>query len=362
MGRETFSDEARTMVHIWRGLGEVPGDFGPAAVTIGNFDGVHRGHQQVLAQLARTASETGSKTVAVTFDPHPAQVHRPDTAPDLIMGIEDRIAALGAYGLDAILVLHYTLEFAQQTPEEFVRNVLVEGLRTRSVVVGHDVRFGRGNSGDLTTMQELGARYGFEVVVVKEFKEKDPAAAGRSGVTAGVDPDSAYGGDADDDEGQRRCSSTWVREALDRGDVHTAAEILGRPHTLHGEVVHGASRGRELGFPTANLAHEAIGHVPADGIYAGWLIDESGSRWPAAISVGSNPTFIGVARQVEAHVIDRPDEAPEDFDLYGQKVLVEFVERLRGMVAYRGPEALIEQMKIDVDQTRRILAGAEHRA
>ena len=338
------------MVHIWRGLDEVPGDFGPAAVTIGNFDGVHRGHQQVLAQLARTASETGSKTVAVTFDPHPAQVHRPDTAPDLIMGIDDRIAALAAYGLDAILVLHYTLEFAQQTAEEFVRNVLVAGLHTRSVVVGHDVRFGRGNSGDLTTMQELGARYGFEVVVVKEFKEKDPA---------GVVPGSI---EADDDEGQRRCSSTWVREALDRGDVHTAAEILGRPHTLHGEVVHGASRGRELGFPTANLAHEAIGHVPADGIYAGWLIYESGSRWPAAISVGSNPTFIGVARQVEAHVIDRPDEAPEDFDLYGQKVLVEFVERLRGMVAYRGPEALIEQMKIDVDQTRRILAGVEHRA
>ena len=340
------------MVHIWRGLDEVPNDFGPAAVTIGNFDGVHRGHQQVLAQLARSAQETGSKTVAVTFDPHPAQVHRPDTAPDLIMGIEDRLAALAAFGLDAVLVLHYTLEFAQQTAEEFVRNVLVDGLHTSTIVVGHDVRFGRGNAGDLSTMQELGQRYGFQVVVVKEFKEKDPTApAAPADSTA-----------ANDDDGQRRCSSTWVREALDRGDVHTAAEILGRPHALHGEVVHGAARGRALGFPTANLAHDAIGHVPADGIYAGWLIDEAGTQWPAAISVGSNPTFIGVARQVEAHVIDRPDEAPEAFDLYGQKVVVEFVERLRGMVAYRGPEALVEQMKIDVDQARRLLAEAEHRA
>jgi riboflavin kinase/FMN adenylyltransferase len=330
------------MVQIWRGLDEVPSDFGPTAVTIGNFDGVHRGHQQVLAQLERTARATGSKTVAVTFDPHPAQVHRPDTAPDLIMGIDDRIAALAGYGLDAILVLHYTLEFAHQTPEEFVQNVFVYGLRASAVVVGHDVRFGRGNSGDLSTMQELGRRHGFQVVIVDEFKEKDPSLL------------------ADDE--QRRCSSTWVREALDRGDVHTAAEILGRPHALHGEVVHGAARGRALGFPTANLAHESIGHVPADGIYAGWLIDESGTRWPAAVSVGSNPTFIGVTRQVEAHVLDRPDEAPEDFDLYGQKIVVEFVERLRGMVAYRGPEALIEQMKVDVDQARRILAGAGPRA
>ncbi|WP_138443851.1 bifunctional riboflavin kinase/FAD synthetase [Sinomonas susongensis] len=326
------------MVQIWRGLDEVPDDFGRAAVTIGNFDGVHRGHQQVLATLMRTARDTDSRPVAVTFDPHPAQVHRPDTAPDLIMGIDDRIAALAGYGLEAVLVLHYTLEFAAQTPEEFVRNVLVDGLRASAVVVGHDVRFGRGNAGDLSTMQHLGRQYGFEVVVVEEFREKDPEPL------------------AEDEGTERRCSSTWVREALDRGDVHTASGILGRPHTMHGTVVHGAARGRALGFPTANLSHDSIGHIPADGIYAGWLVDEAGTPWPAAISVGSNPTFVGVTRQVEAHVIDRPDEAPEDFDLYGQRVAIEFVERLRGMVAYRGPEALVEQMKVDVDQARRILA------
>ena len=335
-----IGEEKRTTVQIWRGLDEVPEDFGPTAVTVGNFDGVHRGHQQVLARLSGWASQAGAKTVAVTFDPHPAKVHRPDTAPDLIMGIDDRLAALAGYGLDAVLVLHYTLEFAQQSAEEFVRGVFVDGLGASAVVVGHDVRFGRGNAGDLTTMQELGARYGFEVVVVDEFRERD-----QSPLT-------------EDDAAQRRCSSTWVREALDRGDVRTAAEVLGRPHAMHGEVVHGAARGRALGFPTANLAHDSIGHVPADSIYAGWLVDERGARWPAAISVGSNPTFVGVSRQVEAHVIDRPDEAPEDFDLYGQKVVIEFVERLRGMVAYRGPEALIEQMKVDVDQAHRILAGA----
>jgi riboflavin kinase/FMN adenylyltransferase len=337
------------MVLIWHGVDEIPEDFGPTAVTIGNFDGVHRGHQQVLARLLSTARESGSRAVAVTFDPHPAQVHRPDTAPHLIMGIEDRLAALSGYGLDAILVLHYTLEFAQQSAEDFVRSIFVDALHASHVVVGHDVRFGRGNAGDLAAMQELGERFGFGVVVVEEFTEQAPRHR------ADPLPSAAESGD---DAEERRCSSTWVREALESGDVRTAAEILGRPHAMHGAVVHGASRGRALGFPTANLSHDAAGHVPADGIYAGWLIDEAGTRWPAAISVGSNPTFAGVARQVEAHVIDRPDEAPEDFDLYGQNVVVEFVDRLRGMVAYRGPEALVEQMKLDVDAARHVLAAS----
>ncbi|WP_369047041.1 bifunctional riboflavin kinase/FAD synthetase [Sinomonas sp. P10A9] len=344
------------MVLIWHGVDEIPTDFGPTAVTIGNFDGVHRGHQQVLATLKSTARHSGSRSVAVTFDPHPAQVHRPDTAPDLIMGIEDRLAAIAAHGVDAILVLHYTLAFAQQSAEEFVRGIFVDALRASHVVVGHDVRFGRGNSGDLATMEELGARFGFEVVVVEEFTEQASAAEARAGASL-ADGAAHSAQDLDDDAERRRCSSTWVREALDAGDVRTAAEILGRTHMMHGEVVHGAARGRALGFPTANLAHDSVGHIPADGIYAGWLVDQSGTRWPAAISVGSNPTFAGVARQVEAHVIDRPDEAPEAFDLYGQRVAVEFVDRLRGMVAYRGPEALVDQMKLDVDQARRVLAG-----
>lgn len=315
-------------MQYFKGISEVPSDFGPSVVTLGNFDGVHRGHQEVLRNLVELARSQGAKAVAITFDPHPAQVHRPESAPGQIMSLADRVETMFQTGLDAVLVLHYTLDFAQQSAEEFVRAIFVDALHAAAVVIGHDVRFGKGNAGDLSTMQELGARFGFRVEVIEEF---------------GAD---------------RRCSSTWVREALNRGDVRTAAEVLGRAHHMRGTVVHGAARGRELGFPTANLAPEASGYIPADGVYAGWLVDAAGTRWPAAISVGSNPTFDGVARQVEAHVIDRPEESVEDFNLYGQLVSVEFVERLRGMVAYTGAEALIEQMCLDVIQSRAVLAAA----
>ena len=328
------------MVHIWNDPSEVPADFGPSVVTFCNFDGVLRGHQHVLSQLIRIARLNHARAVAITFDPHPAQVHRPESAPELIMGLEDKLVALGELGLDAVLVMKYSLELASLTPEEFVANVLVGALKASHVVIGHDARFGRGNSGDLNTMQELGRKLGFEVLVISEF--------GSGGFP--------LHGDAHDDGGtDRRCSSTWVREALREGDVATAAAVLGRSHRMRGEVVHGAARGRDLGFPTANLAPNASGYIPADGIYAGWLVDQAGTRWPAAISVGSNPTFDGVSRQVEAHVIDRPEEAVEDFDLYGQTVVVEFVARLRGMVAYRGPEALVDQMGLDVVQAHNIL-------
>jgi riboflavin kinase/FMN adenylyltransferase len=324
------------MVHIWNDPSEVPADFGPSVVTFGNFDGVHRGHQQVLSQLIRTARQNQARAVAITFDPHPAQVHRPESAPELIMGLEDKMVALGEVGLDAVLVMKYSLELANLTPEEFVATILVGRLKASHVVIGHDARFGRGNSGDLSTMQELGKKLGFEVLVISEFGSEGFPLHNEAGT-------------------DRRCSSTWVREALGAGDVVTAAAVLGRPHRVRGEVVHGAARGRDLGFPTANLASEASGYIPTDGIYAGWLVDQAGTRWPAAISVGSNPTFDGVSRQVEAHVIDRPDEAVEDFDLYGQTVVVEFVARLRGMVAYRGPEALVDQMRLDVVQAHDIL-------
>jgi riboflavin kinase / FMN adenylyltransferase len=315
------------------GLRRLPKD---AVISVGNFDGVHRGHQQVLSQLIRTARLNSAKSVAVTFDPHPALIHRPESAPELIMGLHDKLQALGELGLDAILVMKYSLELASLTPEEFVGSVLVDSLHASHVVIGHDTRFGKGNSGDLNTMQELGERFGFEVLVISEF--------GSEGFPL-----------HDDGGTDRRCSSTWVREALREGDVDTAAAVLGRAHRMRVEVVHGAARGRDLGFPTANLSSDASGLIPADGIYAGWLVDEAGTRWPAAISVGSNPTFDGVSRQVEAHVIDRPEERIEDFDLYGQTVVVEFVTRLRGMVAYRGPEALVEQMRQDVLQTHDIL-------
>lgn len=315
-------------MHYWKGLEAVPPGIGPSVVTIGNFDGVHRGHREVLAAVVATARERKARAVAISFDPHPSQVHRPDEAPELIMGLEDRIETLAEEGLDGLLMIRYTLDFARATAEEFVAKVIVGALNACTVVVGHDVRFGRDNSGDFDTMVELGKQYAFDVVGVEDVGD------------------------------HRRWSSTWVREALNRGEVGTAAQILGRPHRMRGEVVHGAARGRELGFPTANLDPSASGIIPADGVYAGWLVDEAQVRWPAAISVGSNPTFEGVSRQVEAHVIDRPAEGVEDFDLYGQQVAVEFVEHLRPMVAYRGIEALIEQMREDVARTRTVLLDA----
>lgn len=316
-------------MHYWDGLAAVPQDLGPTVVTIGNFDGVHRGHRHVLDQVVAAARSRELTSVAITFDPHPAVVHRPLERHESITAFGEKSRLLADTGLDGLVVLHYTLEFAQATPEEFVRSVIVDALHAAVVVVGHDVRFGRHNSGDFATMQRLGAEYGFEVIAVEDFGE------------------------------DRRCSSTWIRDALRAGDVAEAAQVLGRNHQVHGEVVHGFARGRELGFPTANLSDEVQGMVPADGVYAGWLHDESGRRWPAAVSVGSNPTFEGVARVVEAHVIDRPQEQIEDFDLYGQQVAVEFVQRLRGMVAFEGIAKLIEQMDDDVARTRQILLGAE---
>ena len=326
----------------WRDVGSVPEDFGPSVLTLGNFDGVHRGHQRVVQQVLDAARERSAAAVVVSFDPHPAQVHRPDTAPELIMGLDDRVETLAETGIDGLLMMNYTLDLASNTPEEFVERVFVRTLRAKAVVIGHDVRFGRGNSGDLDTMRQLGQELGFEVIAIDDFGARCPQ-------------------DATHADGDRRWSSTWVREALEAGEVDVAARVLGRHHRMRGEVVHGAARGRDLGYPTANLADSAEGFIPADGIYAGWLVDEAGTRWPSAISVGSNPTFDGVDRQVEAHVINRPLERVEDFDLYGQKVVVEFVEHLRGQVTYRGPEALIEQMKLDVDRARGLLS-TEQRA
>ncbi|MCJ2193110.1 bifunctional riboflavin kinase/FAD synthetase [Micrococcus luteus] len=319
-------------MRVWNSLDEVPTDLPRTVVTLGNFDGVHRGHREVLRRVVELARARGALAVAVTFTPHPRAVHQPEVPHVDIISPEQRVVLLDEAGLDAVLLQRYTLEFADQSPEEFVRGMLVHGLHAAVVVVGHDVRFGRGNTGDVAEMVRLGAHYGFEVEAVEEF----PAEHGA--------------------EPERRCSSTWVREALAAGDVAQAAAVLGRHHVLTGEVVHGFARGRELGFPTANLETDVQGMIPADGVYAGWVHDAHGGVWPAAISIGSNPTFEDVSRVVEAHVIDRHDERVEDFDLYGQHIEVEFVARLRGMVAYEGVEKLVAQIRQDVDEARAILA------
>ena len=318
-------------MHQWRGLSDVPAGFGPSVVTIGNFDGVHRGHRMVLGRMVADAHAAGGSSVAVTFDPHPARIHRPDDAPPLITGLADRLELLEQTGLDAVLVITYTAEFARTTAEDFVREYLVEGLGASTVVIGRDVRFGRDNAGDLATMVALGGRHGFTVEVIEDVHgEVDPA---------------------------RRWSSTWVRELLAAGEVADAALILGRPHRVRGVVVHGDARGRTLGFPTANLGPDSVGFVPADGVYAGWMRrvghppEAPDGYLPVAISVGTNPTFGGAGRRVEAHVPDRTD-----LELYGEEVVLEFVTRLRGMWRFDSVDELVVQMTDDVDRTREALA------
>ena len=336
-------------MQVWRDLAEVPAGFGPSVVTIGNFDGVHRGHVGVLRRMVADAAASGCAAVVVTFTPHPAQVHRPQVAPPLITGDEDRLELLAATGLDAVLLATYTLGFAQQTPEEFVRAYLVDALGARTVVVGRDVRFGKDNAGDLATMTALGERLGFQVDVVDDVRPKEDGDAG------GEEDPAAHR--------WRRWSSTWARELLAAGDVAGAARVLGRPHRIRGLVVRGDARGRTLGYPTANLGPDATGMVPADGVYAGRLVrlrhadgtrvaaDEPDRRLPAAISVGTNPTFDGVQRRVEAYVLDR-----DDLDLYGEEVAVELTERLRGMERFDSVDALLATMADDVRRTREVLA------
>ena len=336
-------------VQVWRDLAEVPAGFGPSVVTIGNFDGVHRGHVDVLRRMVADAASSGCRAVAVTFTPHPAQVHRPQAAPPLLTGDVDRLELLAATGLDAVLLATYTLDFARQTPEEFVRTYLVDALRARTVVIGRDVRFGRNNAGDLATMEALGERLGFHVDVVDDVR---PQAHDDGG--GGQDPVAHR---------WRRWSSTWARELLAAGDVAGAARVLGRPHRVRGIVVRGDARGRGLGYPTANLDPDATGMVPADGVYAGRLVrlrhadgtpvaGDDPDRWlPAAVSVGANPTFDGTQRRVEAYVLDR-----DDLDLYGEEVAVELVERLRGMARFGSVDELRAAMADDVRRAREALA------
>jgi riboflavin kinase/FMN adenylyltransferase len=323
-------------VIVFRAPGDVPAGFGPSVVAIGKFDGVHSGHRAVIDRARVDAAAAGARVVAVTFDRNPLALLRPEICPDSLVGAGQKLQLLADTGVDATLMLTFDRALADLGAREFVEHVLVGALGVRIVLVGADFRFGRGGAGNPELLRELGGEFGFEVDVIEDVRAID--------------------------EG-RRVSSTWVRELLTEGDVAGAARLLGRPHAVRGEVVHGLKRGRELGFPTANLAGDLEGFVPAEGVYAGWLIDagaagdgalqpRSSVRYPAAISVGTNPTFDDIdVPQVEAYVLDETD-----LDLYGHIVDVEFVERIRGMVAFEGVEPLIAQMTNDVAQVRRELS------
>jgi len=307
-------------VTIWR---EAPGAVtaptaAPTAVTIGNFDGVHRGHQHVLARTRELAGDI--PVVAVTFDPHPLAVVAPDHAPRMLTGIARRVALLREAGADEVRVLAFGAEMAAWSPASFVQSVVVEQLGARAVVVGSNFRFGRRAAGDVDLLRRMGESGGFAV--------------------DGIELDG----------GEVPFSSTLVRRLVAEGDMRAAASVLGRPHELSGVVVPGDRRGRDLGFPTANVPVDDAYCVPPDGVYAGHLVRASGERLPAAISVGTNPTFDGTQRRVESYVLDRTD-----LELYGEPVRVELVERIRGMVRFDGAESLVQQMHDDVARTRALL-------
>lgn len=303
------------------GVGAVPTGFGPSAVTIGKFDGVHLGHRGVIAQLTALAADRGLQPVVVTFDRHPLSLLRPEACPDALVSNAQRAALLAETEVAATVVLEFTRKLSELDAATFVEQVLVGALDTKLVLVGADFRFGHRGSGTVDTLRQLGVEHGFEVVLLDDVRV-----------------------------GGARVSSTQIRELLAAGDVRAAAKLLGRKPRVRSTVVHGDAIGREIGFPTANLDPTMEGFLPVDGVYAAWAwID--GVRYGAAVSIGNNPTFDGVpARRTEAHLFDT------SLDAYGKTIELEFVEYIRPMIKFDGIEALVAALTADAERIRGILA------
>jgi riboflavin kinase/FMN adenylyltransferase len=314
-------------VQRWRGLASVPPGWGRCVVTIGVFDGLHRGHRAIIGRALERGRTGGLPTVLMTFDPHPSEVVRPGSHPAVLTPPRLKAELLEALGVDVMCVLPFTIEFSRLEPAEFVYQALVERLHAAAVVVGENFRFGHKAAGDVALLRELGKKFGF--------------------ATEGVPllPDGPLG------SSDTPLSSTYVRSCVDAGDVAGAARALEREHRVEGVVIRGDRRGHELGYPTANVDPVAHSAIPSDGVYAGHLLVR-GQRYPAAVSIGTNPTFEGRERRVEAYVLDVDDAT---FDIYGERVGVEFTDRLRDTVRFTGPADLVAQMGADVAEVRRRL-------
>lgn len=298
-------------------------------VTIGVFDGVHRGHQELISRTVHAAAERGVPSVVLTFDPHPSEVIRPGSHPAQLTTLRRKAELVEGMGVDVFCVLPFTLELSRLTAHEFVHEVLVDKLHVAAVIVGENFTFGAKAAGDVGLLRTLGKRFGFV----------------------------AYGAELQGLLAQERAgneitfSSTYVRSCIDAGDVVAAAEALGRPHRLEGIVVRGDGRGHDLGYPTANLSTPRFAAVPADGVYSAWFTRSSDPdrRLRAAVSVGTNPTFSGRERTVEAFVLDI------DEDFYGQHVSLDFVAKLRDQVRFATSAELVKQIDDDVVRTRKVL-------
>jgi riboflavin kinase/FMN adenylyltransferase len=302
-------------------VSEVPAELGQTAVTIGKFDGIHLGHQALLAETLAIAEEHMIVSAVITFDRHPVSVLNPveQTAP--LIGPTQKLELIEQAGIEVVLTLTFDEALSQLSPRDFVQEILVNGLSAKAVVVGEDFKFGAGQGGDIDSLRELGAEFGFVVKVVPSVEV----------------------------EGQR-VSTTLIRKLLLEGAVKEAAKLLGRLHATRGEVEHGLKIGRELGFPTANISRSAEGFLPKDGVYAGWLYDAHGERYPAALSIGINETITEVPRLLEVHVLNR-----KDLDLYFQIVNIEYVDFIRPSLKFAGVEELIASINADLDKIRVIL-------
>ena len=303
----------------------------PAAIsvasTIGVFDGVHVGHQEVFRMVRVVADRLDVASAVVTFDNHPAHVVRPRSAPRLLTTLEQKLELIDAEGIDYAYVVHFDAERAGTHPDVFVEQVFVDALHTKAIVVGEDFHFGRGRSGNVDALRRIGEEWDFEVHALELIQHSD--------------------------EAREPVSSTKIRRALAGGDVSRAAAMLGRPYEVRGTVQEGDRRGQLIGFPTANIPVTKTMAWPADAVYAGWSDLPDGTRHPCAINIGRRPTFYEHAEQslLEAHLIDF------DGDLYGVEVAVSFVAFLRSERKFEGIDRLAKQLKKDVDDARKLLKG-----
>ncbi len=321
----------------WRGQDEIPTDWGRCVLTIGVFDGVHRGHAELIAHAVKSARTRGVPTVLMTFDPHPMEVVFPGSHPAQLTTLTRRAELVEELGVDVFLVMPFTSDFMKLTPERYVHELLIERLHVVEIVVGENFTFGKKAAGNVDLLRRAGAKFGFAVEAMSLVAEHH-------------------------DTETVTFSATYIRSCVDAGDVVAAADALGRPHRVEGVVVRGDGRGRVLGFPTANVAPPMYSAIPADGVYAAWFTVLGrgpvvgtvvpGEPCQAAVSVGTNPTFSGRTRTVEAFVLDTAA------DLYGQHVAVDFVARIRGQEKFDRVEDLVTAMERDTEKAHAILSRA----
>lgn len=309
----------------WRGAENAPTGWGRCVATIGQYDGVHLGHQALVRKTVEQARARNLPSLVLTFDPHPREVLQPGAHPPILTGLKRKAELLDECGVDALCVVPFTRTFAEVSPQAFVHEILIEHLHPTKVNVGANFTFGHKAAGNVQLLAELGQQYGFEVESI--------------GLVI---------------EGGHQISSTYIRSCVAAGEVAEAAAALGRPHRIEGLVVRGDMRGRGIGFPTANLRPPMYTAIPGDGVYAGWLYVRGEAR-AAAISVGTNPTYSGQERRVESYLLDF------EGDLYGEQVQVDFIERIRPMVAFADPADLIPAIEEDVQRTREVLDRPQSR-